>query len=83
FKSAGIDPEKDFDASFAGSHSAVIEAVKAGQVDAGATCDNRIEDALEAGVIEEGEIFIAQTTIAIRARKAKYLRKYLHKLLIC
>lgn len=62
FGSAGIDPEKDFDVSFAGSHAAVIEAVKAGQVDAGATCDNRIEDALEAGVIEEGEIFIVATT---------------------
>lgn len=62
FKSAGIDPEKDFETSFAGSHAAVIEAVKAGQVDAGATCDNRIEDALEAGVIEEGEIFIVAKT---------------------
>lgn len=62
FKSAGIDPEKDFDASFAGSHAAVIEAVKNGHVDAGATCDNRIEDALEAGVISEDEIFIVATS---------------------
>lgn len=58
-KGTGIDPEKDFpETFFAGSHPAVIEAVKAGQVDAGAIADNRWEDALEAGVIKEGELMI-------------------------
>jgi len=62
-KGAGIDPEKDFaETFFAGSHPGVIEAVKNGQVDAGAIADNRWEDALEAGVIEEGELFIVYTT---------------------
>lgn len=58
-KDAGIDPENDFSRTyFAGSHPAVIEAVKAGKVDAGAIADNRWEDALEARVITEGELFI-------------------------
>jgi len=62
-RSVGIDPEEDFtETFFAGSHPAVIEAVKAGQVDAGATCDNRWEDAMENGVIEEGELFIIAIT---------------------
>jgi len=62
-KDAGIDPENDFaETFFAGSHPAVIEAVKAGQVDAGAIADNRWEDALEAGVIQEGELFIVYKT---------------------
>ena len=62
-KDAGIDPESDFaETFFAGSHPAVIEAVKAGQVDAGAIADNRWEDALEAGVIQEGELFIVYKT---------------------
>ena len=63
FGSAGIDPEKDFaETFFAGSHPAVIEAVKNGQVDAGAIADNRWEDAMEAGIIEEGELFIVYKT---------------------
>ena len=62
-KGAGIDPEKDFaEMFFAGSHPAVIEVVKAGKVDAGAIADNRWEDALEAGVIKEGELSIIFTT---------------------
>lgn len=43
---------------FAGSHPAVIEAVKNGSVDAGAIADNRWFYALEEGVIEEGQIEI-------------------------
>ena len=62
-KGAGIDPEKDFaETFFAGSHPAVIEVVKNGQVDAGAIADNRWEDAMEAGIIEEGELFIVYKT---------------------
>jgi len=40
---------------FAGSHSAVIEAVRNGTVDAGAIADNRYYVALEEGVVAEGE----------------------------
>lgn len=43
---------------FAGSHPAVIEAVKNGTVDAGAVADNRYYVALEEGVIAEGEFRI-------------------------
>lgn len=43
---------------FAGTHSAVIEAVKNGTVDLGAIASNRYYVALEEGVIGEGEIEI-------------------------
>lgn len=43
---------------FAGSHSAVIEAIKNGTVELGAVADNRYYVALEEGVITEGEIVI-------------------------
>lgn len=43
---------------FAGTHPAVIEAVKNGTVIAGATCNTRIMSALEEGVIEEGELVV-------------------------
>lgn len=43
---------------FAGSHGAVIEAVKNGTVDLGAVADNRYYIALEEGIITEGEIVI-------------------------
>lgn len=43
---------------FAGTHSAVIEAVKNGTVDAGAIADNRYYVALEEKIIEEGEFTI-------------------------
>ena len=62
-KGAGINPEEDFaETFFAGSHPAVIEAVRNGLVDAGAIADNRWEDAMEAGIIEEGELFIVYKT---------------------
>jgi phosphonate transport system substrate-binding protein len=43
---------------FAGSHDAVILAVKNGSVQAGAIADNRYFTALEEGVIDEGEFAI-------------------------
>ena len=43
---------------FAGTHSAVIEAVKNGMVDAGAVADNRYYIALDEKIIEEGEFTI-------------------------
>ena len=62
-KLAGIDPETDFaETFFAGSHPAVIEAVKQGTVDAGATNDQRIDDALATETIKEGELFIVATS---------------------
>lgn len=61
-RDAGIDPDKDLTVQFAGSHPAVIEVVRSGHVDAGATCDNRIDDALDAGALEEGEINVIYIT---------------------
>ena len=46
------------DILFAGSHPTVIEAVRNGMVDAGATCDTRIDAALEQGALKEGEVDI-------------------------
>lgn len=43
---------------FAGSHPAVIEAVKNSSVDAGATCDTRWLSAIEQDVIESDELVI-------------------------
>lgn len=43
---------------YAGSHPAVIEAVKNGSVDAGAIADNRYKFAVEEGVIAEGEFVV-------------------------
>jgi len=67
--------EEDFGkVYFAGSHEAVILAVKNGSVAAGAVADNRYQDALDDGVIEEGEFVIvhrsdaiANSPIAVRA----------------
>ena len=59
FGDAGIDPESYFNAiQFAGSHNVVIEAVRVGSVDAGATNNRRWELALEEGAIDEGELVI-------------------------
>lgn len=55
FKLRDIEPSEVL---FAGSHPAVIEAVKNGSVDAGAIADNRWYVALEEGVIQEGELDI-------------------------
>lgn len=82
---SGISPEKDFKKIFfAGSHDAVWLAVKNGMVDAGATNDWRITQALEAGVLKPGEISIVATTdaiphspITVRSDMDKELRKKL------
>lgn len=55
FMEAGIETGKIF---FAGSHSAVIEAVKNGTVDVGTVADKRLTIALKEGVITEGEVEI-------------------------
>ena len=47
---------------FAGSHPAVIEAVKNGSVDAGAVADNRWYTALEEGAVTEDEVKVFATT---------------------
>ena len=47
---------------FAGSHPAVIEAVKNGSVDAGAIADNRWFVALEEGAVTEDEVKIFATS---------------------
>lgn len=66
FTNAGIDPEKDFErVFFAGSHDAVWLAVKDGTVDAGATNDWRVNAAIDAGVLEQGELRIIATSDAI------------------
>lgn len=56
---AGLDPETDLAEKFyAGSHGAVIVAVKGKKVDAGAIADNRLLDAIESGVIKESELVV-------------------------
>lgn len=55
FMEAGIEPGEIF---FAGTHSAVIEAVKNGTVDIAATADKRLTTALKEGVVAEGELEI-------------------------
>lgn len=54
-KKQGVEFAETF---FAGSHSAVIAAVKNGTVDAGAIADNRYYVALEEGIIAEGELVV-------------------------
>lgn len=55
FEKEGIEIGKVF---MAGSHPAVILAVKNGTVDAGATASNRYHFAEEEGIVEEGELEI-------------------------
>jgi phosphonate transport system substrate-binding protein len=55
FKKNGIELGETF---FAGNHPAVIEAVKNGTVDAGATADTRYQSALEEGAIRPDELRI-------------------------
>lgn len=66
---------------FAGSHPAVIEAVKNGSVDAGATCDTRWLSAIEQDVIEADELVILwqsdpmpRGAIVVRAELPESLR---------
>lgn len=51
----GIEPKNVL---LAGSHNAVILAVKNGSVDIGAVAENRFDVALQEGVIDEGELVI-------------------------
>lgn len=56
---AGFDLETDLAETFyAGSHGAVILAVKGRKVDAGACADNRLLDAIESDAIKEWEIVV-------------------------
>ena len=55
FMEAGIESGKVF---FAGTHGAVIEAVKNGTVDVGTVADKRLVIALKEGVVAEGELEI-------------------------
>jgi len=54
-KKSGTELGKIF---FAGTHPAVIEAVRNGTVDAGATCDTRMIAAIEQGVIGSDELAV-------------------------
>lgn len=59
----GINPDEFFKRTiFAGSHPAVIQAVKFGKVDAGAIADNRYEDAIRSGLIKSGELIVVAKT---------------------
>jgi len=80
---AGVDPETDLAERFyAGSHGAVIIAVREDKVDAGAIADNRLLDAIEAGVIRESEIVIiyrsepiCNSPIAVRSDLSESLKQ--------
>ncbi len=55
FKTAGIDPHKDFrKLEFGGTHDAVVYAVRDGVVDAGTVRTNTLESMKEAGLIDAG-----------------------------
>lgn len=80
---AGVDPETDLAEKFyAGSHGAVIVAVKGKKVDAGAVADNRLLDAIEAGVIRESQVVvihrskpICNSPIAVRSDLSEILKQ--------
>ena len=80
---AGLDLETDLAEKFyAGSHGAVIIAVKGKKIDAGAVADNRLQDAIEAGVIRESEVVIiyrsepiCNSPIAIRSDLSESLKQ--------
>jgi len=58
-KKHGIELGETF---FAGTHNAVIQAIKNGTVDAGAVSDSRFLLALDEGLIEEGELVVLWTS---------------------
>lgn len=80
---AGLDPETNLAEKFyAGSHGAVIIAIKGKKVDAGAVADNRLLDAIEAGVIRESEVVvihrskpICNSPIAVRSNLSGTLKE--------
>lgn len=55
---AGVEIEDLGEIAYMGSHPAVIEAVVSGAVDVGATCDRRVNIAIEEGVAVEGENYV-------------------------
>lgn len=79
----GLDPETDLAEKFyAGSHGAVIIAVKGEKVDAGAIADNRLLDAIEGGVIRESEVVIihrskpiCNSPVAVRSDLSENLKQ--------
>lgn len=83
FIKAGFNLETDLAETFyAGSHGAVILAVKGRKVDAGAVADNRLKDAIESGVIKEWEIVvihrsppICNSPIAVRSDLSESLKQ--------
>lgn len=61
---AGIDPDAAFGTiMYAGGHQPSIMAVYSGQVDAGATNDNRLQDAIDSGTVKD--ILIIHTSATI------------------
>jgi len=82
----GVEPAESL---FAGSHNAVILAVKNGSVDIGAVASNRVAVALEKGVLEEGEVrivwqspLIPNTPIAVQSEMPKSEKETLKRLFL-
>lgn len=81
----GIDPDKDLkETYYAGSHQAVILAIRGDKIDAGAVADNRLWDAVEAGVIRECDYviiwrseLICNSPIAVRSDMDEELKQKL------
>ena len=59
---AGLNPDKDLRAIFAGSHDAAAIAVQNGKVDAAAVADGLFEAAVARGVIKADEVMIVWTS---------------------
>jgi phosphonate transport system substrate-binding protein len=59
---AGLNPDKDLRAIFAGSHDASAIAVQNGKVDAAAVADGLLEAAIARGVVKRDEIVIVWTS---------------------
>ena len=87
---AEINPDVDLKRTYdAGSHGAVIVAVRENKVDAGAVADNRFWDAIEKGVITESELVvihrskpICNSPIAIRKDLSQELKERIRKAFI-
>jgi phosphonate transport system substrate-binding protein len=61
-KAAGIDPQKDIKARFAGSHGNSIVAVGKGTVPCGATNDGNLAQAISQGIVAKDDIVVLQTS---------------------
>lgn len=86
---AGINDEDFSRIFFAGGHQSVILAVKSGQVDAGATNDNRLLDTLESKIVEKNELTVVHKSgmipnpcIAVRGDLDKEFAKEIQKAFI-